>query len=395
MLRIASVSIVAASAVGNADWDAFKTTHKRIFASVSEELERFELFLATQAKVAELNMLQGEHGPAFGITWMADRHASEVHQRGYKVPAGAKRTAGIYQAGRKQARQAPSSINWRKSEAVTPIKNQGQCGSCWAFAATEAIESAAILATGGEYAVELSPQQVASCTPSTGEWGCLGCNGGWPEGAYKYVSSVAGLTNSFFMPYVESLTSNPRSTTTACDTNKVNAIDGQYSRLQGDYAVVTNYSYAVPPCTLGDEVSPCLDQDLDGLAAALEETPFAVIVNANNWGMYTGGVLSPAACGASGSNDLDHAVMAVGFNAEAPIPYWIVRNSWSDTWGEKGYIYLDMRSNTCGLANSATIPEVTYNGASKDATRIAARRQELFAQATKGATLNFQKSVLV
>jgi len=393
MFRLAAVSIATASAVGNSDWDAFKVAHRRVFDTVQEELERFEMFLKSHEKVKELNALQGENGPAFGITWMADRHASEMHQKGFKRPAGPAPVKAVYQSGKLQSRQNPSSINWRQSEAVTSIKNQGQCGSCWAFAATSAIESQLILSVGAEFAIELSPQQIVSCTPDTGDWGCFGCEGGWPEGAYGYASGVAGITNSFFMPYLQSLTDGSDGTL-ACDTDKVTAIDGKYARLQGGYAVVTDYSYAIEPCP-NDAPNDCLNQDLDGFAAALEETPFAVCVNANNWGMYTGGIMSPEACGASGSYDLDHCVMATGFNMDGPIPYWIVRNSWSDTWGEDGYIYLDMRNNTCGVTNSATIPEVAYSGAAKDASKVSARRQELFAQATKGATLNFKKSVFV
>jgi len=131
------------------------------------------------------------------------------------------------------------------------------------------------------------------------------------------------------------------------------------------------------------------------LKAALEETPMAVLVNAANWNSYTGGVLSAAACGGSTSEDMDHAVMITGFNAEAETPYWIVRNSWSDTWGVDGYVYLDMSGNTCGVANSPTIPKVAYSGATPEVSKVAARRKELFAKATRGATLNFQKSMLV
>lgn len=102
-------------------------------------------------------------------------------------------------------------------------------------------------------------------------------------------------------------------------------MDGPNKQLTGGYAVVTGYSYAVKPCmTRG---SSCKDQDLKGLAAALEESPVSVCVNSQNWDDYTSGVMSSAACGEMGRDDLDHCVMAVGFNSTAPKPYWIVRNS--------------------------------------------------------------------
>merc|ERR1712072_676965 len=128
------------------------------------------------------------------------------------------------------------AINWRTTDAVTPIKNQGQCGSCWAFSATEAIESQLALSGGDEYSIELAPQQITSCTPSTGTYGCDGCNGGFTEGAYAYVKSVAGLANSFYIPYEQSLTET--TTTAACPTAKVKAIDGEDEQLSGGYATV-------------------------------------------------------------------------------------------------------------------------------------------------------------
>merc|ERR1712190_545777 len=97
-------------------------------------------------------------------------------------------------------------IDWRFAKAGTPVKNQGQCGSCWAFSATEAIESQMILAHGAKYDFTLSPQQIASCAPSNGTYGCDGCNGGFTEGAYEYLKTVAGLANSFYIPYEQSLT---------------------------------------------------------------------------------------------------------------------------------------------------------------------------------------------
>ncbi len=114
------------------------------------------------------------------------------------------------------------------------------------------------------------------------------------------------------------------------------------------------YHYATKPCTSG----ACATQDLNALAAALEQTPVSVCVNAGNWNDYTGGVMTSAACGSMAADAQDHCVMAAGFNSTAPTPYWIVRNSWSSTWGEQGYIYLEMSKNTCGLADDATIPEV-------------------------------------
>merc|ERR1712146_727949 len=152
-------------------------------------------------------------------------------------------------------------------------------------------------------------------------------------------------------------------------------------QLTGGFAAVDGYHYAVPPCTEG----ACDHQDLKGLAAALEETPVSVCVNAGAWNDYTGGVISSSQCGSMAADYQDHCVMATGFNTTAAKTYWIVRNSWASTWGEKGYIYLEYDKNTCGLADDATIPTVSLNLSPEEETRAAASRSAMFHQATQGA----------
>jgi C1A family cysteine protease len=263
---------------------------------------------------------------------------------------------------------------------VTPIKNQGQCGSCWAFSATEAVESQLALAGGEEYSIELSAQQITSCTPNSGTYGCLGCQGGFTEGAYEYLKGTVGLTNSFYVPYTQSMTAS--SATAACPTAKIDAINGSLAELTGGYATVTGYSYATPACTSG----ACANQDLSKLAAALEETPVSICVNAGAWNDYTGGVMSSTQCGSMAADYQDHCVMATGFNTSASKPYWIVRNSWSSTWGEKGYIYLEYDKNTCGLADDATIPQVALGLSIEQEVRAAQSRERMYQVATGGET---------
>merc|ERR1712046_376971 len=135
-----------------------------------------------------------------------------------------------------------------------------------------------ILKSGGKYDFTLSPQQIASCTPDTGTYGCDGCNGGFTEGAYEYLKTVSGLANSFYIPYQQSLTET--TDTVACMTSLVEQIDGADQVLSGGYAAVPGYTYATPACT---GTSLCKNQDLDKLAAALEETPVSVCVNAGAW----------------------------------------------------------------------------------------------------------------
>merc|ERR1711908_4817 len=153
-------------------------------------------------------------------------------------------------------------------------------------------------------------------------------------------------------------------------------MNGPDAVLSGGFAAVTGYSYAVPACTSG----ACANQDLEKLAAALEETPVSVCVNAGAWSDYTGGVMSSSQCGSMAADDQDHCVMATGFNTTAPKPYWIVRNSWASTWGEQGYIYLEMDKNTCGLADDATIPTVKVD--ISDTAKVAQLREAMYQRAT-------------
>jgi len=368
----ATVVAAAASNINDEKWDSYKSTYQKKYTSDADELARYKLFQVAQERVARLNELNGKAGKAFGINWMSDRYSEETYKRGLNKPEGFKPTAPVMKF--ENARK-PSSINWRLTEAVTAIKNQGQCGSCWAFSATEAIESQMILGTGGKLAIALSPQQIASCAPSTGAHGCLGCQGGFTEGAYEYVKSAPGLANSFYIPYGQSLTES--TPTLACPTAKVQAINGPMKQLSGGYATLEGYSYAVKPCTQG----ACADQDLKGFAAALEKSPLSICVNAGAWNDYTGGVMTSAACGPMGAMYQDHCVMATGFNATAPTPYWIVRNSWASTFGEEGYIYLEMAENTCGLADDATIPHVKLDMSEEERAEAAVNREAMFQKA--------------
>merc|ERR1711920_662937 len=195
------------------------------------------------------------------------------------------------------------------------------------------------------------------------------------------MGGTVGLANSFYIPYEQSLVAT--SATASCKpiAKKVTAMNGTDAMLTGGYATVSGYSYATPPCTSG----ACASQDLDKLAAALEETPVSICVNAGAWNDYTGGVMSSSQCGSMAADMQDHCVMATGFNTTAPKPYWIVRNSWASTWGEKGYIYLEYDKNTCGLADDATIPTVTLNLSPAEEAKAAASRLAMFHQATDGA----------
>jgi len=202
-----------------------------------------------------------------------------------------------------------AKIDWLSKGAVTDVKDQGQCGSCWAFSATEAIESYAFLA--GQPLYELSAQQITSCDKTD-----AGCNGGNTETAYEYLEDAGGLDLEADYPYKSG--------------------DGK-SRMckakTGKYAVeVKSYK--------------SVKKGEANLEKVLNEGPVSICVAADSFQTYNGGILK------SCPGQIDHCVQAVGYTAN----YWLVRNSWATDWGEDGYIRVARGKNLCRISNDVTYP---------------------------------------
>jgi len=217
---------------------------------------------------------------------------------------------------------APASFDWRDKGAVTPVKDQEQCGSCWAFSASEAIESAWILkghATAST--INLSPQQIVDCDTIDG---VQGCNGGETESAYQYIIQSGGQEQIANYPYT--------------GVNGKCAFKSQYVD-----AKISAYT--------------TIAKDESALTGTLSTTgPLSICLDAEKWQDYQSGVLTNTQCCPLLKCQLDHCVQLVGYNSTASTPYWIVRNSWNTDWGISGYIYLEMGKNTCGMTNDITWP---------------------------------------
>jgi hypothetical protein len=208
------------------------------------------------------------------------------------------------------------SLDWVSKGAVTGVKDQGQCGSCWAFSSTGSIEGAVFLKHG--HLTSLSEQQLVDCSTS---YGNAGCNGGLMDSAFKYVQAN-GLCLESAYPYTAK---NGACKSSSCAPSTDSKITG--------YKDVTRTE--------------------NGLGAAVDVTPVSVAIEADQSGfqLYKSGVF----CGTCGTS-LDHGVLAVGYGDEGTSPYWKVKNSWGTSWGEAGYIRMCRNSNKCGISNEASYP---------------------------------------
>jgi cathepsin L len=217
----------------------------------------------------------------------------------------------------------PQAIDWRASGWVTDIKDQGQCGSCWAFSAVGAIEGQHANATG--QLTSFSEQNLVDCAY---DYGCEGCDGGWPEAAMRYVADNKGLDTEGSYPYSGSDGScaYQKNQSGGTVTGTVNVTSGDMGALYGAIATVGPISVAI-------------DAESD-------------------FQFYASGVFSSTTCS---SQFLDHAVLAIGYGVSpSKQKYIIVKNSWGTDWGMDGYIYMASDTpNMCGIASCASYPIVT------------------------------------
>jgi len=205
----------------------------------------------------------------------------------------------------------PAAVDWREKGVVSSVKDQGKCGSCWAFATTATVESHAAIATG--LLEVLSTQQLTSCAPNPLQCGGTGgCQGSIPEVAYGYIQKH-GVTSEWMMPYTSYFGEGDK-----CKLNVTKTLP-----------IVTISGYQKLPANNYEEV----------MGALAHIGPLAVNVQADTWSDYSGGVF--AGCGNSSNIEIDHVVQLVGYGTDPKGgDYFLVRNSWDATWGEAGYIRL-------------------------------------------------------
>jgi len=285
---------------------SFISEHGKNYHSDHEFLYRFTVFQQNMKEAEEMNAKSD--GAIYGATQFSDL-THEEFKNTYLMNNLPPKMEGEYLEIPKNL-TAPTKFDWRSSGAVSAIKNQGQCGSCWAFSATENIES--VWKISGHPLPNLSPQQIVDCDKT-----CFGCQGGWPTRAFDYVAKAGGQDSEQSYPY----------------TGRA----GTCHMKQPVVAKIKSFK-SIPKNE---------QQIRDSLATT---SPFSICVDASKWSQYRGGVMTNTQCG----QKTDHAVQLVGYDTTGAQPYWLVRNSWGTGWGESGYIRLLMYKNTCAMADTVS-----------------------------------------
>lgn len=217
----------------------------------------------------------------------------------------------------------PDEVDWREKGGVTPVKNQGQCGSCWSFSATGALEGALFQSTGK--LISLSEQQLVDCSRENS-----GCNGGLMDNAFYYAMDN-GLCAEEAYPY--------EATENKCVAKSCSPAIANYKSIK---------CFDIP------------ENNQAALKAAVAQSPVSIAIEADKriFQSYSSGVIKGSQCG----TNLDHGVLIVGYGEDPKFgKYWLVKNSWDTTWGDEGYVKIersdsDDDAGTCGIAMSASFP---------------------------------------
>jgi len=310
------------SFLGDGDeWKQFTSFQERFskrYETIQELENRFQIFRTNLHDII-LHNLDSTQNFTMGINQFTDLTPQEFKEQ---YVSGKREILGSFgcKTFESNAASAPASIDWTTKGVVNPVRDQGQCGSCWAFATTANAESIWAIAKGQLF--DLSEEFLVDCASGVGYFN-MGCNGGNPDSAFKYMINNGQCLESSY-PYTAGVTK------TAGTCQKCSSAGVKFSSCS--------------------DVTP---KDQVALKAAVAKGPVVIAIEADTryFQSYSSGILDSTTCGTT----LDHAVEIVGYGTDNGVDYWKVRNSWSSSWGEKGYVRIKRSSSTndigiCGIA---------------------------------------------
>ncbi|XP_070697927.1 cathepsin L.1 [Pempheris klunzingeri] len=325
---VLAVASCATISLEDLEFHAWKLKFGRSYSSPSEEAHRRQIWLNNRRVVLVHNMMADEGIKSYrlGMTYFADIENEEYKRlisRGCLGSFNAslpRRGSTFFQLP--EGTDLPSTVDWRDKGYVTDVKDQKECGSCWAFSATGSLEGQHFRKTGK--LVSLSEQQLVDCS---GDFGNMGCMGGLMDNAFRYIQANGGIDTEESYPY--------------------EAEDGQCR---------FNSATIGATCTGYVDVSQGDEQALKEAVATIGPVSVAIDASHMSFQLYESGLYDEPDCS---STELDHGVLAVGYGSDNKKDYWLVKNSWGLGWGNKGYIMMSRnKHNQCGIATASSYPLV-------------------------------------
>ncbi|KAK7605217.1 hypothetical protein V9T40_007075 [Parthenolecanium corni] len=324
---VAATQAVSFGDLVREEWDSFKLQFAKKYDE--ENGFRMKIYMDNKHKIYEHNKLYEQGLVSFKMEM--NHFGDMLHHEFIRTMNGYRRNLNLFRVSDEDDGSffmvpynvtVPDVIDWRQSGAVTPVKNQGQCGSCWAFSTTGSLEGQHFRKTGK--LVSLSEQNLIDCSTNFGN---SGCEGGMMDSSFSYIKANKGIDTEKSYPYEakEDICRYNPAVSGATDTGFVHIPEGDEEKLK------------IAVATVG---------------------PVSVAIDASqvSFQFYSSGVYYERRCDPT---ELDHAVLVVGYGTENGQDYWLVKNSWGRSWGDAGYIKMARNmNNNCGIASDASYPLV-------------------------------------